>query len=282
MSRQLRPIVVLVLAAAIAGCGGSSAPAPDHQARIRPASTGPVNVGVTDSGIGEAATGGPGGIKVLPSTRVPGKSNTQEGVGAGAACEGTDLAPAAGNLDAVVTATLCLLNGERADVGLPPLQQNAKLAAAAAQHSQEMVQQQYFDHVGKDGTDPADRIRATGYIPNAGAWTVGENLAWGTGVLATPKEIVSAWMHSQGHRDNILRPQFKEIGFGVVTGNPRSDNGAGATYTTTFGGLTAVAAARHHRTRRAHHRARISRKRRARISRRHGVRARVSKGATSK
>jgi hypothetical protein len=150
-----------------------------------------------------------------------------------------------------------------------------------------MVAKQYFDHVGKDGTDPVDRIRAAGYIPNLGIWTVGENLAWGTGALATPKEIVSAWMHSQGHRENILRPQFKEIGFGVVTGNPRSDNGAGATYTTTFGGLTAPTTARPDKARKAvHRRARVSRKRRAQIARKRrariakSVRARISKGST--
>ncbi|MEY2533127.1 MAG: hypothetical protein QOF29_1037, partial [bacterium] len=128
MSRHLR-LIALLAAAALAGCGGSDAPKPDHQARIKPAGTGtgPVSVGVTDSGIGDAAQGGPGGVKFLPSTRVPGQSNTQQGVGAGAACEGTDLAPAADNLPAVVSATLCLLNGERADQGLPPLKENSEL-----------------------------------------------------------------------------------------------------------------------------------------------------------
>jgi uncharacterized protein YkwD len=291
MSRHLRPVVLLVLFAFVAGCGGgSSAPAPHQQTGAKSSAIGPVSVGVTDSGIGEAARGGRSGVTLLPSTPVRGRSNTQQGVGAGATCENTDLAPAADNLATVVTATLCLLNGERADVGLPPLQQNDRLAAAARQHSQDMVQQQYFDHVAKDGTDPVDRIRAAGYLPNAGAWTVGENLAWGTGALATPKEIVSAWMHSQGHRENILRPQFKEIGFGVVTGNPRSDDGAGATYTTTFGGINVVAAAttprKAHRRARSARRARVARHRRARIARRarvsrKGVRARISKGSTS-
>ncbi|MEA2661472.1 MAG: hypothetical protein QOH08_1044 [Chloroflexota bacterium] len=283
MSRHLRPIVLLLTAALIAGCGDAASPAPDSQQRVKPHTSGggTVNVGVTGGGIGDAATGGPGGTKLLPSTRVHGQSNTQQGVGAGATCENTDLAPAADNLDAVVTATLCLLNGERADQGLPPLKENAELASAAAAHSQEMVAQQYFDHVGKDGTDPVDRIRAAGYIPNIGVWTVGENLAWGTGALATPKEIVSAWMHSQGHRENILRPQFKEIGFGVVVGNPRSTDGAGATYTTTFGGITAAGAARTatRRTHKGHRRAHASRKRRARIAR-HRARARISKGST--
>jgi uncharacterized protein YkwD len=274
-----RLIVPLLLAALIAGCGGTAPASPDRPERVQPRSNagGTVDVGVTGGGIGDAAAGGPSGTKLLPSTRVQGRSNTQQGVGAGATCENPDLAPTADNLAAVTAATLCLLNGERADQGLSPLKPNAKLAAAAVEHSQEMVAQQYFDHAGKDGSDPVDRIRSTGYIPHVGLWTVGENLAWGTGALATPKEIVSAWMHSQGHRENVLRPQFKEIGFGVVVGNPRSDNGAGATYTTTFGGVTAARVARTRRTSRARRRARVSRKQHARAAKR--VRARIAKGS---
>jgi uncharacterized protein YkwD len=246
MSR--RSAALLLPAVLLAGCGGSSssstpsAPAPVEHAA--PANGGQLHVGVTAGGIGTATLGGRGGLHKLPNTKVPGGSNTQQGVGAGATCPNVDLAPTDANLGDVVTATLCLLNGERADAGLAPLAQNAKLARAAAVHSGDMVAQQYFDHVAKDGTDPVDRIRATGYIPSTGAWTVGENLAWGTGDLATPKEIVSAWMHSTGHRENILRTSFKQIGFGVAVGNPRSSDGQGATYTTTFGGITVATAPR--------------------------------------
>jgi uncharacterized protein YkwD len=269
MLRHTRPFVLLITAALIAGCGGDSPSAsPTQKSRIKPnaaapSGSGELRVGTTAGGIGDAATGNVGGIKILPSTKVPGQSNTQQGVGAGASCENADITPEGENLTVVVVATLCLLNGERADAGLGPLKQNAKLASAAVQHSQEMVAQQYFDHTGKDGTDPVDRIRNAGYIPSVGTWTVGENLAWGTGALATPKEIVAAWMKSQGHRENILRPAFKEIGFGVVTGNPRSDSGSGATYTTTFGGVSkvATAAAPKHKSKKAKRRARRARAR---------------------
>jgi cysteine-rich secretory family protein len=146
--------------------------------------------------------------------------------------------PTPDNLNAISTATLCLLNGERADAGLRALKQNDKLVKAAVRHSRDMVDQQYFDHIAKNGSDPVARIRAAGYIPSVGSWTVGENLAWGTGSLATPKAIVAAWMKSQGHKENILRASFKEIGLGVVAGNPRSRSGSGATFTTTFGVVT--------------------------------------------
>ena len=69
-----------------------------------------------------------------------------------------------------------------------------------------MVDHQYFAHEGRDGSQPAERIRATGYLSGGGAWRIGENLAWGTGDLATPRAIMAAWMHSPGHRANILQP----------------------------------------------------------------------------
>ena len=72
------------------------------------------------------------------------------------------------------------------------------------------------------------------YTPRNAGWALGENLAWGTGRLATPREIMRAWMDSPGHRANIVKRSYREIGIGVVTGVP-SDRGAGATYTADFG-----------------------------------------------
>lgn len=241
--RDLRPLLLLALALPVAACGGSSS-STDNVAAKPPAASQPaggngeLSVGAADSGIGDAATGSDSGVTILPSEPVPGTPNTETGVGAGASCADSDLLPTAQNLATVKTATLCLLNGERTDAGLRSLKENAKLAKAAAKHSSAMVAQQFFDHVGADGSDPVGRIKAAGYIPSVGTWTVGENLAWGSGSLASPKAIVAAWMKSSGHRDNILRTDYKEIGFGIVAGNPRSRSGSGATFTTTFGGVT--------------------------------------------
>lgn len=270
MPRSARPLALLFSAALIAGCGSSASDQPAPSRKTAPkASTGELRVGVTDGGIGTAATGDKNGIKRLPGGIVKEPSNTQQGVGAGASCQNTDVMPAPDTIATVVASTLCLLNGERRDAGLRPLTENPKLAVGAIAHSQEMVDRQYFDHVGKDGTDPVDRARRAGYIPASGAWTVGENLAWGTGVLATPREIVQAWMKSTGHRENILRPTFKEIGFGVAVGNPRRSDGSGATYTTEFGGITGGTSAVRARSARAKRRARRARAaRRARIAKR--------------
>ncbi len=64
--------------------------------------------------------------------------------------------------------------------------------------------------------------------------TFGDNLAFVAGPRSTPREIVVAWMHSSGHRANILNGRFREIGIGVVFDTP-SQGLTGATYTTTFG-----------------------------------------------
>jgi hypothetical protein len=98
-----------------------------------------------------------------------------------------------------------------------------------------MVEHRYFAHEGRDGSQPAERIRDSGYLSAGGQWRIGENLAWGTGELATPKAIMAAWMASAGHRANILQPAYREIGFGVLAGNPASSDNGGATFVTEFG-----------------------------------------------
>ena len=98
-----------------------------------------------------------------------------------------------------------------------------------------MAERNYFSHQSRDGSSFLDRIRRVSYLPSSGAWSVGENLAWGSESLATPKEIFRAWMHSSGHRANILDRRFREIGIGVVVGAPVGGVANGATYASEFG-----------------------------------------------
>jgi uncharacterized protein YkwD len=152
-----------------------------------------------------------------------------------AACTGVNAASAAGNLAAVEDTTLCLLNAERAQRGLGVLSANAQLAQAARGHNLEMVRARLFSHDSPDGRSFEDRILSAGYRPfGSGGWTVGENIAWGTGDLGTPASIMAAWMASPGHRANILESSFQEIGVAVTPGTPEGD-ADGATYTTDFG-----------------------------------------------
>jgi len=149
-------------------------------------------------------------------------------------CANANVMPAAGNLGAVRAAVLCLHNRERSARGLRPLRENGKLRRAALGHSADMVAGGYFAHDSRAGADMAERILRTGYARNR-SWSLGENIAWGTGSLATAAEIQRAWMESPGHKANILRRQFREIGIGIAVGAPIGSGGDGATYTADFG-----------------------------------------------
>jgi uncharacterized protein YkwD len=154
-------------------------------------------------------------------------------IGASAAkCSGASKVPTASTLKRAAKATLCLVNRERRKRGIPGLRSSRRLAKAAAKHSRDMVKRGYFDHVSPGGKDPGYRISAAGY--RASAW--GENIAWGSGDLATPKSIVRAWMKSEGHRENILRRVFRDSGMGLAIGAPANVGGTpAATYSQDFG-----------------------------------------------
>ena len=156
----------------------------------------------------------------------------------GTTCENTELMPEEDNLEAVEQATLCLVNQERARDGEPPLQVNADLSQAAEGHSKEMVADNYFAHISPSGETPFQRIEASGYIPNDQVgYTLGENIAWGTLYLATPKAIVAAWIASPEHLANILNAAYTETGMGVAPQAPPSlaEGQPGAVYSQEFG-----------------------------------------------
>jgi uncharacterized protein YkwD len=136
----------------------------------------------------------------------------------------------------VVRATLCLLNKARARHHVRRLRLHRRLGRAARGHSADMARRGYFSHNSRSGASFLDRIRRAGYLRRARRWSVGENIAWGTGRLATPRAIVRAWMNSPGHRANILNGRFREIGVGITYSAPvRVAGRSAATYTTDFG-----------------------------------------------
>jgi uncharacterized protein YkwD len=139
------------------------------------------------------------------------------------------------SLQGARSATLCLLNAERRSAGETRLRLNRELGRAAVRHSRDMVQRHYFSHDTPSGQSLVDRVLETDYVPGAASWALGENLAWGEGARATPRQIVSAWMASPEHRRNVLATDFREIGIGVVPGAPVEGMRAPATYTTDFG-----------------------------------------------
>jgi uncharacterized protein YkwD len=149
--------------------------------------------------------------------------------------------PSEANLASIREATLCLVNREREVHGESPLQPNAKLEAAAQRHSEEMSVGDYFEHRGLRGGTPLSRMRSAGYIYGSQiGFEVGENLAWGTLWLATPRAIVASWMASAGHRENILDGHYRDTAIGVSADPPASlaHGHAGAIYTQDFGVIT--------------------------------------------
>lgn len=96
-----------------------------------------------------------------------------------------------------------------------------------------MVTRSYFAHDSPSGTSFVRRIEYTGYTRGS-SWTLGENLAWGSGRMATPVEIVKAWMASPGHRANVLG-RFGEVGIGIAAGAPVGRLERAQTYATEFG-----------------------------------------------
>jgi uncharacterized protein YkwD len=154
------------------------------------------------------------------------------------ACGATTAAPWQSGLQEAGQTTLCLVNRERTAMGLPALRENQLLSQASVEHSQDMVRRDYFEHTSVDGRSVGDRLRAIGYSRGISA-SAGENIAYGVGPKATPASIVRAWMKSPGHRADILRPAFTEIGIGIALGAPEvgaQKQSRSATYTTDFGG----------------------------------------------
>jgi uncharacterized protein YkwD len=177
----------------------------------------------------------------------PGKANVRAAIALGKSghhkararraqqgCANADVAPTAANLDVVREAVLCLHNEIRAERDLPLLRENARLRRAAEGHSADMVERGYFEHTSPGGTTMVERIFRARYANRGQAWSFGENIAWGTGRLGTARGVMRAWMDSPGHRANILRGSYRELGVGIVTGVPTGAS-RGATYTADFG-----------------------------------------------
>lgn len=146
------------------------------------------------------------------------------------ACSGGGDELSAGSVSVSESVTFCLINRERTTRGLRALHRNKRLNLASRRHARSMAARNFFAHGNFVG-----RIRTAKYLRGARAWRLGENIAWGSGVLGSPAEIVDSWMHSPGHRANILSRSFKEIGVGIAYGTPNRSYGDGGTYVTDFG-----------------------------------------------
>lgn len=106
---------------------------------------------------------------------------------------------------------LNLTNAKRQEAGLAPLNLNTQLSQAAAGKAADMFAKGYWAHTSPDGKLPWDFIVGAGY-----KYTVaGENLAKN---FNDSRGVVDAWMASTTHRENLLKPSYRDIGFAIVNG----------------------------------------------------------------
>jgi len=152
-------------------------------------------------------------------------------------CRDAGLTPTTRNIMLVRAATLCLINRERARDGERALHWNEQLVHVAQAHTESMAFGAYFAHVGPRGETPLMRMRRAGYIYSSRiGFEVGENIAWGSLWLGTPRAIVASWMASPDHRANILDARYRDTGVGVSPHTQGLANGqAGGIYTEDFG-----------------------------------------------
>jgi len=104
-----------------------------------------------------------------------------------------------------------LVNKERAKAGLGPVQLDGALSNVALAKATDMSNNNYFDHTSPTYGSPFDMMKKYGIS----FMTAGENIAMGQ---RSPEEVMTQWMNSEGHRQNIMNPAFTKIGVGFTNG----------------------------------------------------------------
>lgn len=115
------------------------------------------------------------------------------------------------NVKNVENQVLSIVNQERAKAGLKPLEMDWELERVARTKSQDMADKGYFSHQSPTYGSPFDMMKQFGINYRS----AGENIASGQ---TTPQDVMVSWMNSQGHRENILKPEYTHIGVGYYRG----------------------------------------------------------------
>jgi uncharacterized protein YkwD len=106
---------------------------------------------------------------------------------------------------------ISLTNAERVKANLKPLAVNEKLNESANLKAHDIIDKGYWEHTSPSGVEPWDWFNKIGYKYQH----AGENLAKD---FYTSDRVMTSWMSSPKHRDNIVSPKFTEIGVAVVKG----------------------------------------------------------------
>jgi uncharacterized protein YkwD len=110
---------------------------------------------------------------------------------------------------------LVQINALRRSHGLVPLRASAALGAAARVQSLSMAQHGFFAHESFGGSPFWKRVETRYRKPPNGWWSVGENLVWRSPALSA-NTALQLWLQSPPHRENLLRPAWREIGLAAV------------------------------------------------------------------
>lgn len=103
-------------------------------------------------------------------------------------------------------------NKERVAKGMSPLTLSLELNDAARRKASFMFEKNFWAHFAPDGTTPWSFIKSSGYE----YVFAGENLAKG---FTSSQDVVNAWMNSPSHKENLLSPKYKDVGFAIQEGN---------------------------------------------------------------
>lgn len=109
-----------------------------------------------------------------------------------------------------VFAMRCLLDWARVKRGLPRLRMDSSLVRSSELKAGAIASCNDFSHT-PCGTDFSATFTAAGWRGNGG-----ENIAWGTSMAGSPRVLVDGWLHSDGHRENLFRPEWVAQGLGML------------------------------------------------------------------
>jgi uncharacterized protein YkwD len=113
----------------------------------------------------------------------------------------------------------CLFNGTRKHHGVHKLRPSGDLADAAQNHTALMRRTRCFSHQCPGEGALGSRIAQTGYFHGARTYRYAENILYNQHKHTTPRDTFKGWMHSSGHRFNILSGSSRDLGIGVSAGH---------------------------------------------------------------
>lgn len=164
-----------------------------------PTNTGTTTTPTTPYEPGTQGTPTVPGTPAVPKPTTPGTTTNEDTAGTGV-------------MTSEEKKILDLCNAERAKNGAPALVANNDLTKLARMKSKDIVDKNYFSHQSPTYGSPFEMMRDHGI----NYMYAGENLAQNT----TADKAFNAWMGSEGHKKNILNPNFTELGVGIA---PKGD-----------------------------------------------------------